>query len=204
MDHFNHFQLGPAALHFPLNELPQGLKTELGQQAHSANYWVGQLVAAYGYQLDAGQVVCHDSLMMSMRRHMTSLAEAFMRYVRQGVAPIYYYNDLQPGDRFFIVDRAAVFQSPDNNQLMAPMADFELYVYHGPHVIAARHQLLTLIRDLIRVLRSGPVLEQVPAAVIQDREEAMLVAATNYMQALQMMSILAMRITESFFAFDAL
>ncbi|KAH9403160.1 hypothetical protein TYRP_015930 [Tyrophagus putrescentiae] len=68
---------------------------------------------------------------MNMCRHMTSLAEAFMRYARQGLAPTYYYNDLQPGDRFFIVDRAAVYQSTpgNNNQLMAPLTDFELHVY---------------------------------------------------------------------------
>ncbi|KAH9401580.1 hypothetical protein TYRP_016976 [Tyrophagus putrescentiae] len=59
--------------------------------------------------------------------------------------------------------------------------------------------MLTLIRGLIRVLRNGPVLEQVPAAVVQDRKEAMLVVATNYMQVLQMMSIHTMRITEAFF-----
>ncbi|KAH9389124.1 hypothetical protein TYRP_008478 [Tyrophagus putrescentiae] len=98
--------------------------------------------------------------------------------------PTFYQGDLQLGNLFFLVNRASVFQ--DDHEQLAFMQCARMLSLHNPHVITARTQIIAIIRDLICQLRIRPVQEEKSESILQNKEEAMMAAATNYMQTLQM------------------
>ncbi|KAH9410494.1 Tetratricopeptide repeat protein 39B [Tyrophagus putrescentiae] len=91
-------------------------------------------------------------LIVTLRRHMAAHVGVF-RCCRQvlGIAPSTpYWGDFQLGDRFFRVDRdeMVVALCLDDEATLLPQDDFE--PHRSPHLVAARCQLLALLRGLIR------------------------------------------------------
>ncbi len=181
----------------PLFDPPVTLYNELRQEEQAAKLALSWLLFTYEHleTMDAALVSRFADLMTSLRRHMFAQAEAFIRYSQQGVMPTFCWGDLQSGNIIFIVNRAAVFEdNVSHNDLSTLVQYAEMFSFNSPLVITARNQMITLIRELIRNLRDRPVQEENMSAAFQNKEEAMMAVATNYMQALQMMSISTNRI----------
>ncbi|KAH9395361.1 hypothetical protein TYRP_020678 [Tyrophagus putrescentiae] len=176
---------------------PVTLYNELRQEEQAAKLALSWLLFTYEHleTMDSALVSRFADLMTSLRLHMFAQAEAFIRYSQQGVMPTFCWGDLQSGNIIFIVNRAAVFEdNVAHNDLSTLVQYAEMFSFNSPLVITARSQMITLIRELIRNLRDRSVQEENMSAAFQNKEEAMMAAATNYMQALQMMSISTNRI----------
>ncbi|KAH9395363.1 hypothetical protein TYRP_020680 [Tyrophagus putrescentiae] len=191
MSYTHRLQLTQREMHVNLHEAPQELMIALGRQAMAASLALGRLVISCQHILDFALVSRLTELNSSMRRHLIAQAEGFMGYYQQGVMPTYYWGDFQHRSMFFVVNRAAVCQEDNvnNNEVM--------HRFHSPNVIAARHQIIALVRDLIVSLQNSSVQYPILAAILPSKEEAMMAAATSYMRALQKMSIETHRIIAS-------
>ena len=164
---------------FDLRTVPVTLQRELVRQAEAACRALARLVIAYGHLVDAGQVSRLGELVNGMRRHMTEQVVLFMRYRLQGVMPTWHAGDILPQSHFFLLNRGTVFQNIADIVMVVHFA--EQHRLHSQQVIAARTQMIVLIRDLMGNLLNRSAQDPSLAATLQNREEAMMAAATNYM-----------------------
>ena len=140
-----------------------------------------------------------EDLLVSMRSHLRALLNDYVKYRVQAMAPPRYGADLVRGaDDFFVVRRAAVFLDDDVGGEAVVKDSSASAIRHGPHVLIARNQVVSLVYDLISELTGS--CQKAPdnkkkkkkddlEAIRLNKEEEMLTAASDYMATLQEMSI---------------
>ncbi|KAH9390614.1 hypothetical protein TYRP_022848 [Tyrophagus putrescentiae] len=161
-------QLELAVLAYNLQALPMPLQEEYTQLLRTADMALGRLaVSAYGgYPLTAQQ-----DLLTAMRRHLSRLAEVFIRFGVVGLDVV-------------------VEQQRNGNRSL-----------YSEHIITARPTLLALVRSLIGDLRNRPFpREQDLYTNFADMEQGMMLAASHFMATLQEMTIAVYRHIEANFA----
>ncbi len=207
MDHHRreeHFhQLQPAHVPYNLQALPTRLQAELRRQLQAAEDAVRQMETAFGYPLSSGQSYSQVELLLTMNRHLNAQEATFIRFQVMGQVPLadHHPGDLRRGGALFVVDRAAVFNAAN----IEGQLDWELATAHlrnqgfSEHIIAARHQVLALVRGLIADLRNWALCMGLEHDIVRGKEEAMMVAATQFMGTLQEMSLAVHHIIEPVF-----
>ncbi len=163
-------------------------------------------------------------LLRIVSRHLNLLAATVARFQEGEGVPLdlrYHFrgNLCQKGEpALFVVDRTAVFKGPEiEGRLKPELANDKLFrsLYFSHTVKGARHQVLALVRYLIHDLQKRGLylpgyglqlfgekqLQQVQK-VVRGKEEAMIVAATKFMAALQQMSVAVHRHLETAGAFQ--
>ncbi len=193
--HEKHFhQLQPARVPYNLQALPILLQTELRRQLQAAKEAIRQMEAIFGYPFSSGQSHRQVELLLTMNRHLNSQAATFIRFQVMGqVLPLadHHEGDFRRGSALFVVDRAAVFNAAD----IEGQLDWELANAHlrnqgfSEHIIAARHQVLALVRGRIADLRNWAFYLGLEHDIVRGKEEAIMLAATQFMGALQEMSL---------------
>ena len=176
-----------------LSQLPTELQATLRRLGQTAVEALHRLVTTYRSQtLNSALMRQVLGLIVTLRRHMAAHVGVFRCSQALGIAlSTPYWGDFQLGDRFFRVDQAemVVALCQDDEATLLPLDDFE--PHRSPHLVAARCQLLALLRGLIRRnLRrsSAPPQDNLEAWIFQDTEVAILTAASEFMTALQEIS----------------
>ncbi|KAH9401499.1 hypothetical protein TYRP_016891 [Tyrophagus putrescentiae] len=218
--------LEASSLLFNQQELPAQFRAEPRQKKATAEVALRQLVTAYGStgMMPASEGHRLGELLRTVTSHLNLLAAIVGRFSEGGGVPLdlryHFKGDLcQEGEpALFVVDRTAVFKEPEiegrleEEELSNDRLFRRLHFSHT--VIGARHLVLALVRFLIRDLRSrGAYLpgyglqligggEEQVQEIVRGKEEAMMAAATQFMAALQAMSVAVHRHLEAAGAFQ--
>ena len=213
MDHHRreeHFhQLQPARVPYNMQALPTRLQTELRRQLQAAEDAVRGMETTFGYPLSSAQTYRLVELRLTMNRHLNAQAATFIRFQAMGqMLPFadHHPGDLRRGAALFVVDRAAMLNSVAANS--EGQLDWELASAHlrnqgfSEHIIAARHQVLVFVRALITDLQNWALCMGLHHNIVRSKEEAMMVCATQFMGALQEMSLAVHRIIETACSYD--
>ncbi len=211
----NYLLLGSGDLFLMLQTTPPELQTVLLEQVRAADDALDRLIQLCSApQLepeDQSVTRRKEDLLVSMRSHLRALLTDYVNYRIQALAPPRYGADLVRGaDDFFVVRRGAVFpEDADAGGGEAVVEDSSaLASRHGPHVLIARDQVVSLVYDLISELsESRPETPDKKKKQKkkkkkddlekdirrrrnkEEKEEEMLTAASDYMATLQEMSI---------------
>ena len=199
----NYLLLGSGDLFLMLQTTPPELQTVLLEQVRAADDALDRLIQLCSApQLepeDQSVTRRKEDLLVSMRSHLRALLTDYVNYRIQALAPPRYGADLVRGaDDFFVVRRAAVFLEDDVGGEAFVKDSSASASRHGPHVLIARDQVVSLVCDLISELTGS--CQEAPdkkkkkkkddlEAIRLNKEEEMLTAASDYMATLQEMSI---------------
>ena len=198
----NYLLLGSGDLFLMLQTTPPELQTVLLEQVRAADDALDRLIQLCSVSLeleDQSVTRRKEDLLVSMRSHLRALLNDYVKYRVQAMAPPRYGADLVRGaDDFFVVRRAAVFLDDDVGGEAVVKDSSASAIRHGPHVLIARNQVVSLVYDLISELTGS--CQKAPdnkkkkkkddlEAIRLNKEEEMLTVASDYMATLQEMSI---------------
>lgn len=173
-------------LHF----LSARLRAMMTRESGAAEEALQRLERLFGRPQNAVQLGAVARLRQEMFRHMKRLVD------RDGAPDLpgeegeeEFWGELTPDDAFFVLDRSVLEHVNVGGQLVRHEAPIDPARY-SPPVISARRLLVTYVFGLIVIgLRGRPLVNGESAASRLQQENDMLAAASDFMHALQVMSI---------------